>query len=184
MIVNSCAFSLIVFRTTGAEIEKFARLRTLQAQQQLLGKGVNIGVQRVVLPQIERNLLLQARQNIRNFLLKLNFVILLVASGLGYLLAGYVLRPIRTAHENQSRFVSDASHELRSPLTAMRTSLEVALRSNKLSSSEATKLLMENLDNVKGLQYLTSSLIQMTQLSERKTPLTKTENDECNCKKY
>ena len=36
---------------------------------------------------------------------------------------------------------------------------------------------MENLDDVKGLQYLTSSLIQMTQLSERKTPLTRTEND-------
>ena len=39
-----------------------------------------------------------------------------------------MLRRIRTSFEAQKRFTSDASHELRSPLTAMRGEIELALR--------------------------------------------------------
>lgn len=44
-----------------------------------------------------------------------------------WILAARTLRPIREAHERQRRFVADASHEMRSPLTAIRTTTETAL---------------------------------------------------------
>jgi len=52
---------------------------------------------------------------------------------LGYFLAGKTLKPIENMLEKQKRFVSDAAHELRTPSTAAKTELEVALRDKKLS---------------------------------------------------
>jgi signal transduction histidine kinase len=62
-------------------------------------------------------------------------VALLVANGMaisiaivaGYLLAGRTLEPIREALERQRRFVADASHEMRTPLTIIRASVDNAL---------------------------------------------------------
>lgn len=45
----------------------------------------------------------------------------------GYILAGRTLRPIRSSVERQRRFVADASHEMRTPLTVIRTAVDEAL---------------------------------------------------------
>lgn len=48
--------------------------------------------------------------------------------GIGaWILAARTLRPVREAHERQRRFVADASHEMRSPLTAIRSTTDAAL---------------------------------------------------------
>jgi signal transduction histidine kinase len=52
-----------------------------------------------------------------------------VISGLGgWLLAGRALVPIRKALETQRRFVSDASHELRTPIAVVKANNELLLR--------------------------------------------------------
>ncbi len=56
------------------------------------------------------------------------FPLVLAALGaLTWWLVGRTLRPVRAAALRQERFVSDASHELRSPLARMRARLEVDL---------------------------------------------------------
>ena len=51
----------------------------------------------------------------------------LVAAALGWVLAGRQLAPMARAFEAQERFVANAGHELRSPLTVIRTEADVAL---------------------------------------------------------
>lgn len=60
-------------------------------------------------------------------LLLANTLVLAIVGAVGYHLADRTLRPIRDAHERQRRFVADASHEMRSPIAAIRSTAESAL---------------------------------------------------------
>lgn len=53
----------------------------------------------------------------------------------GWVFAGRSLQPIQEAYERQRRFVSDASHEMRSPLAVIRASADLLLR-EPLSASQ------------------------------------------------
>jgi two-component system OmpR family sensor kinase len=58
----------------------------------------------------------------------------------GYYLAGRTLGPIRDAHERQGRFVSDASHEIRSPLAVIRSNVDRALSADADEQTRADAL--------------------------------------------
>jgi two-component system sensor histidine kinase CiaH len=110
----------------------------------------------------ERELLAnQARENILRNLLYTNAVILILGGGVSYFLAGRTLKPIEESHESQSRFTGDASHELRSPLAAMKSEIEVALRDPKLTKEEAIVLLKSNLEEVERLKSLSDGLLEL-----------------------
>ena len=51
---------------------------------------------------------------------------LAVLAGLSYCLAGLVVGPVKRAWQEQKQFVSDASHELKTPLTVILSSSELA----------------------------------------------------------
>ncbi len=56
-------------------------------------------------------------------------VVAIAVVGVGaWVVAARTLGPIRDAHERQRRFVADASHEMRTPLTVIRATTENALR--------------------------------------------------------
>lgn len=65
----------------------------------------------------------------RNLLLRSGLVALAalaVLAGLSYCLAGLVVGPVKRAWQEQKQFVSDASHELKTPLTVILSSSELA----------------------------------------------------------
>jgi len=57
-------------------------------------------------------------------------MVVCVVAVVAYTLAGRTLRPIREAHERQRRFAADASHEMRTPLAAIRATADAAMSGN------------------------------------------------------
>ncbi len=79
-----------------------------------------------------------------------------------WLLAARTLRPIRAAHERQRRFVADASHEMRTPLTAIRATSETALRPGTMP--EAQHAALETVVSASSdLARLTTDLLTLAQ---------------------
>ncbi len=63
--------------------------------------------------------------------------------------------------ESQKRFTSDVSHEIRSPLTSLRGSIEVALR-KKRTPEEYEDILRNNLTDILRLSKITDNLLFLT----------------------
>ena len=110
---------------------------------------------------IQDNQLQAFKKSLIKRLLVLNLGMFVLGGCLSIILAKRSLRPMERALEAQSRFTSDAAHELRTPLTAMKTEIEVALRSKKLKLSEAKETLSSSLEEVVKLELLTSALLRL-----------------------
>lgn len=101
------------------------------------------------------------------FQLFLTNTVILVSGGLlSFWFAKRTLKPIQESHEAQRRFTADASHELRTPITAMTTEIEVALRDKKLSAAEARELLKSNLEELGKLRSLIEALLRLARMGE------------------
>jgi len=113
------------------------------------------------LEQIRINQLTESTSRLRLNLLYFNLMILLISAGLSYWLARRTLQPIEEMIEAQNRFTADASHELRTPITAMKTEVEVGLRDEKLDLENAKDLLGSNLEEIGKLEALAGSLLKL-----------------------
>jgi heavy metal sensor kinase len=71
---------------------------------------------------------------------------------------------LQRAFEGQRRFVTDAAHELHTPLTALKGNLEVAFARNR-SAQEYRETLIGNLGSVDWLIHLCRSLITLAKLT-------------------
>lgn len=112
-----------------------------------------------VSPQQDADLAEWARLRVLEALFGINVIILFLSALSGYFLAGRTLRPIKNMLDEQNRFITDASHELNTPLTALKTALEVNLRNNKLDLKQAKDVLKSNLEDVNNLQSLSEELM-------------------------
>lgn len=85
-------------------------------------------------------------QLIRTILRCVNIVIFTIGA---YVLVGVTFAPIRSLMETQKRFIANVSHEIKTPLTVLRTETEVALRRrDMLSREEAIALLEQNVERI------------------------------------
>lgn len=146
----SLAFSFVIYRAATFELNRFAR-----AQQ-------NRFAMRPSPPPFDDDLLDDAQDRLVKTLILINLGILLSAGVLGHYLSGKTLEPISEMIDKQYRFVSDASHELKTPLTAIKTTLEVALRDKNLKIDEARKTIGSGLEEVNSLSKLAEGLLELS----------------------
>jgi len=158
IMLISLSFSGVIFRVQMVEVNRFARAQRTRIENQF--PPSNYAPYET--PQVDPDLIAETENRILLNILLINGVILVVSGGLGYLLAGKTLRPIKEMVEEQDRFISDSSHELRTPLTSLKSSMEVALMDPKLSLKDAKTLISENIEDVNRLQKLSDSLILLT----------------------
>ncbi len=87
----------------------------------------------------------------------------------GYVLTGITLRPIREARDRERRFLADAAHELRTPLSVMKSGNEVVLRSEADMSPRMKKLLTENVEEIDSLTRIANGLLSLASEKEKAT---------------
>lgn len=159
----SLSFSLVVFRVQMAEVDRFARAQRTRIERQTPPIGF-VPFERF---QIDQDLIAETEKRLLLNMLTINIIILVFSGGMGYILAGKTLRPIKEMIEDQDRFISDSSHELKTPLTSLKSAMEVALMDKKLTLLDAKNLIKENILDVNRLQYLSESLINLSKNKEQ-----------------
>lgn len=150
----SVAFSAVIYRAASFEIERFAKTQRARYERLMLPP-----------PVLDEELLGETEQHILMTLIVINLGILGISGILGYYLSGKTLLPIKEMVDEQYRFISDASHELKTPITAIKTTLEVALRDKELSPKESRDTLSTSLEEVERLQKLAEGLLALTKTS-------------------
>lgn len=90
-----------------------------------------------------------------------NVVVFVGSLSAGYILAKRTLKPIEEAHDIQVRFTAEASHELRTPITAMKADTESILMQRKVDSKQLRQTLENNLQDIERLERLSKHLLSM-----------------------
>lgn len=160
LMLLSLAFSLIIYKTTYTEIiSRFGRLQTTILQHDSQTTITPISINESEIKQVSQNLIIT--------LVSFNCIIFIIGGFVSFLLAQKNLKPIKQAHESQSRFTSDASHELRTPLAVMKTEIEVALRDKKSTQKYLREVLTSNLEEVDNLSRLATMLLDLSRIDNK-----------------
>lgn len=83
-----------------------------------------------------------------------------------YLLSGWVLRPVKRAWELQRRFVSDASHELKTPLAVILANSQI-LESQEGLPDEARRWVESTSDEAKHMKRLVDDMLLLARADEQ-----------------
>jgi signal transduction histidine kinase len=114
------------------------------------------------LPEFNAETLIEIRQRTLLFLEIINLAVFGISASLGYFLAGRTLKPIEEMIQKQKRFTSDAAHEIKTPLTIMKTNLEVTLRDKNLSIETARESLESAIEEIDNLNFFTAKLLKQS----------------------
>ena len=95
-------------------------------------------------------------------LVPIGLVALALATVGGLFMSGRAMRPVQSAFEKQRKFIGDASHELKTPLTLIRADAEVVTRDP--ANPRAQKLINHLLDETDRMNTLLSDLLILARL--------------------
>ncbi len=84
---------------------------------------------------------------------------LVIATVVGWFMAGKAIVPLREAYEKQRQFAADASHELRTPLSVVMASAEILESDASITSPFLKQVIGDVHDEVKKMTKLVSDLL-------------------------
>jgi signal transduction histidine kinase len=103
----------------------------------------------------------------------INLGILILSGSFGYVLAGRTLKPIKIMVDEQNQFISDSSHQLRTPIATLQAEMEGILLEKKITDKQARQLTKSNLEELSNLKNLANRLLLLTKnhslLTDQKT---------------
>ncbi|MBQ6131170.1 MAG: ATP-binding protein [Selenomonadaceae bacterium] len=91
----------------------------------------------------------------------LGFIAVLIASAIGYYMAGRALIPLKEAYDKQKQFAADASHELRTPLAVVMASADLLLADPSIQNPFLRQVLEDLKSEVKKMTNLVSDLLMV-----------------------
>ena len=124
----------------------------------------------VAVVQVARSLrpVVDAIRRLVELLVAASVVAVLCAFAAGFWLAGKSLEPIRRNVVRQKEFVGDASHELRTPVTVIRTAAESILRQREPTSERVRALAQDIVSEADQLARMVEDLGTMAQADARR----------------
>lgn len=147
----SLVFSGIIFTIARSEVD--ARLQ---------GFALKRGLSSEDQPMVTREQMIMTEQNLIATLTYLNFIVLIGGGVIAYLLARRTLEPIEAAHEAQTRFTANASHQLRTPLAVIKAETELILSDPKATKPQMRQSLASTLEEVNRLDELANMLLELS----------------------
>jgi two-component system, OmpR family, sensor histidine kinase CiaH len=166
MLISSF-FSMAFYRAATDEITHLIE-RIQHEEEKIREEFPGFSRPRIVAP-FSLEELESAKKRIAFNLILLNGFIFIIAGGSGYFLAGRTLRPIRQMVDEQKQFISNASHELRTPIATMRAEMEASLLEKNINDKQARELIQSNLEELSTLQNLTNNLLRLAQVHSSKS---------------
>jgi len=162
IMIISFSFSAIIYQLISLEINRFANSQRNRFEKQFF---VNENLRPKPIIMIDDDLIDESQKNLFTNLIIINSFIFVLSGSLSYFLAGRTLCPIQKMTEDQKRFISDASHELKTPITALKTMFEVSLRDPNLNLVEAKKVISDAIFSTNQLKTLSDSLLELNHLN-------------------
>lgn len=179
IMVISLSFTLVIYSIIVNELNRIEHMHRKREEEifngimpspRPLDNKDRTMIRRMII--IDPDLINEAKNRVTILLGIINGGILIVSAAGGYFLAGRTLKPIQDMMQHQKQFIAHASHELKTPLTALRTEIEVALMNKSPSVQELKRVIQSNLEEVVIMQKLAESLLHLTYL-ESGTPAVK-----------
>lgn len=85
-----------------------------------------------------------------------------------FLLSGKILRPVAESYEKQKRFITDAGHEIKTPLTIINANVDILAM--EIGENESLEDIQKQ---TKRLTVLTNDLVYLARMEEERAPITK-----------
>ena len=106
-------------------------------------------------------------RSFRNNSIVFSVIILVIVGAIIFIISGWVVKPVAEAYEKQKRFISDAGHEIKTPLAIISADADVLM----MDAGEDNEWIADIKKQTKRLSKMTNDLIRLSKLDEGREEL-------------